>query len=216
MPKQCFKAIASTQQLGNRSNRTTSEPGTAGGQRKACPCRRPRTPALNLVTPPVKAGRHWEPPKHKQAARPGTCRLLGWEIFAVLLDGADLLCQPGCPFLDALALGCGDGEDGGLRVELAHAGVERLAIEVEHGHGVHLVQDDHLRRLEDAGILERLVIAFGHGQDHDLGVLAQIEVGRAHQVAHVLHDDQVQALQVEHVDGAADHVVNLRSSGNVW
>ena len=30
MPKQCFQVIASTQQLGNRSNPTTSEPGAAG------------------------------------------------------------------------------------------------------------------------------------------------------------------------------------------
>ena len=32
MPKQCFQVIASTQQLGNRSNRTTSERGAAGGE----------------------------------------------------------------------------------------------------------------------------------------------------------------------------------------
>ena len=32
MPKQCFKVIASMQQLGNRSKRATSEPGAAGGQ----------------------------------------------------------------------------------------------------------------------------------------------------------------------------------------
>lgn len=31
MPKQCFQVIASTQQLGNRSNSATSEPGKAGG-----------------------------------------------------------------------------------------------------------------------------------------------------------------------------------------
>ena len=33
MPKQCFQVIASTQQLGNRSNPTTSEPGKADGRR---------------------------------------------------------------------------------------------------------------------------------------------------------------------------------------
>ena len=31
MPKQCFQVIASTQQLGNRSKRATSEPEKAGG-----------------------------------------------------------------------------------------------------------------------------------------------------------------------------------------
>ena len=35
MTKQCFKVIASTQQLGNRSKRATSEPETAGIPRAA-------------------------------------------------------------------------------------------------------------------------------------------------------------------------------------
>ena len=52
------------------------------------------------------------PLKHKQAACPGTCRLLGWDMFAVLLDGADLLCQPGCPFLDASPLVAAMGKMG--------------------------------------------------------------------------------------------------------
>ena len=45
-------------------------------------------------------------------------------------------------------------------------------------------------------ILERLVVAFCHGQDHDLVRLAQIERRRAHEVAHVL--DQQQAVVAGH------------------
>ncbi len=48
-------------------------------------------------------------------------------------------------------------------------------------------------------------MALGHRQNHDLGVLPKVEVGRAHEIPDVFDDDEVEALEVEHVDGALDH-----------
>ena len=83
---------------------------------------------------------------------------------------------------------------------------ELLLVEVEVRHRVDLVEDDRLGDLEDARVLVRLVVALGHRQDHDLRVLAQVEVGGTHQVADVLDDDQVELLERQRVDRALDHV----------
>jgi len=49
-------------------------------------------------------------------------------------------------------------------------------------------------------------MALGYRQDHDLGVLAKIEVGGTYEVAHILDDDQVERSEVERLDRALDHV----------
>ena len=83
---------------------------------------------------------------------------------------------------------------------------ELLFVEVEDRHRVDLVEDDGLRDLEDARVLVRFVVAFRYRQDHDLGVLAEIEVGRAHEVADVLDDDEIELVERQRGDGALDHV----------
>ena len=64
--------------------------------------------------------------------------------------------------------------------------------------------------LEDARVLDGLVVALGHREDHDGQVLAQVKVDRADQVTHIFDKDDVDVLQtdglVEGVDGLHDHV----------
>src|ERR1035441_10068726 len=46
---------------------------------------------------------------------------------------------------------------------------------------------------EDSGVLERLVFAFGHGEEDDLEVFAEVVRRRADQVADVLDEEDVEA-----------------------
>ena len=59
---------------------------------------------------------------------------------------------------------------------------------------------------EDVGVLVGLVVALRHREDHDLGVLTEVELGRAHEVADVLDDDEVELVEVERADRTLDHV----------
>ena len=54
-------------------------------------------------------------------------------------------------------------------------------------------------------VLERLLLALGHGVHHGLGVLADAELGRAHQVADVLDDEEVEVGEREAGQAGAHH-----------
>ena len=55
------------------------------------------------------------------------------------------------------------------------------------------------------GYFERLVLALGDGVDERTGALADIELGRADEVADVLDDDDVERVERELVEHRADH-----------
>ena len=118
----------------------------------------------------------------------------------------DAVAQPIGPSVNALTLRRCDGENRCLRIELGNFVAESFLVEIEHAHGVDLVQDNGLARLENAGILQRLVVAFWHGQNHDLGAFAQVEIGGTHEVAHIFDNDEVEVVQVERIDRATNHV----------
>ena len=73
----------------------------------------------------------------------------------------------------------------------------RVQVDLEIGEQIDL--GDHRQRglEEHQRVLEWLVFTLGHRQQHDLAMLADVELGRTHQVAHVLHDQQVESVQVE-------------------
>ena len=64
--------------------------------------------------------------------------------------------------------------------------------------------------LEDAGVLDGLVVALGNREDHDREVLAEVEVDGAYEVADVLDEDDVDGIEahalVEGVNRLFDHV----------
>ena len=66
--------------------------------------------------------------------------------------------------------------------------------------------DDSLRNLKHARILQRLVVALGNGKDHDLRVLAQVEIGGTYEVANILEQHEIEVIQVEHFHGPANHI----------
>ena len=53
-------------------------------------------------------------------------------------------------------------------------------------------------------ILAGFVVAFGDAEDADLGVLAEIELGRAGDVANVLDEHQVERIEIEFAQSALD------------
>ena len=82
----------------------------------------------------------------------------------------------------------------------------RLDVEVHVRQQVDLVQDEEVRRVKHVRILERLVVAFRHRQNHDLVRLAQIERRRAHEVAHVLDQQQAVVGELELRKRVRDHL----------
>ena len=69
-----------------------------------------------------------------------------------------------------------------------------LEVEVEVRQQVDLVDQHQLAGAEHQRVLERLVLALGDRGDHDPRVLADVELGRADEVADVLDHQQVDAL----------------------
>ena len=56
------------------------------------------------------------------------------------------------------------------------------------GQKIHFGDQHYIRVAEHQGVLERLVIAFGHAEQRHFVVFPNIEFGRAYKVAHVLHE----------------------------
>ena len=98
----------------------------------------------------------------------------------------------------------------GCGVQVIQDAIVPGQVEVERRGHIDLVEQQRARMLEDPRVLERLVVALRHGQNHDREVLAQVKVNGAHQVAHVLDEDDVDGVQahtgVERIDGLRDHV----------
>jgi hypothetical protein len=110
------------------------------------------------------------------------------------------------PGAHALARAGGELEHRGAGRHLAHAVERALAVEADDLGDVDLVDHHRVGVLEDARVLQRLVLALGDRQQRDAQVLAEVPRGRAHEVADVLDDEHVEAVEVELVDGARHHL----------
>ena len=98
-----------------------------------------------------------------------------------------------------------DAEDRRGGIDSMQADLEPRDIERHVRQEIALVQDDEMRRLEHVGILRRLVVALRHAGHHDPGRLAQVEQGRAHEVADVLDHQHRPGRGVEPPAGVGDH-----------
>ena len=81
-----------------------------------------------------------------------------------------------------------------------------VGIEVDIGQQVDLVQQQQVGGGEHVGILERLVLALGHREDHHLARLAEVEGGRADEVADVLDQQQRAVRQRQARQRLGDHL----------
>ena len=83
---------------------------------------------------------------------------------------------------------------------------ERVEIEIQVRQQVDLVDQHELAGPEHQRVLQRLVLALGHRAHHHARILADAKLGRAHEVADVLDDQQVDLVERERRDRRADHV----------
>jgi len=72
-----------------------------------------------------------------------------------------------------------------------------LEVEVEVREQVDLVHHDDVDGPEHHRVLERLVLALGDRIHHRARVGTDVELGRAHEVAHVLDNEQIDVVERE-------------------
>ena len=133
--------------------------------------------------------------------------LLAADLRPCLLNLPD---EPIAPGIHALALARAHGKPRRLRIEVIECLSIPIHVKIESRGHVDLIEQLRAGVLEDARVLDGLVVALGHREDHDGQVLAQVKVDRADQVTHIFDKDDVDVLQtdglVEGVDGLHDHV----------
>ena len=69
-----------------------------------------------------------------------------------------------------------------------------------------LVDQDKLDRAKHERVFQRLVLAFGHGKDHDPDVLPDLELRRTDEIADILDDEQIDVLERETRKSMSDHI----------
>ncbi|MCG3148752.1 MAG: hypothetical protein PCFJNLEI_02199 [Verrucomicrobiae bacterium] len=112
--------------------------------------------------------------------------------------------QPVRPLGDALTGFAGDLEDRRSRVELAEVSDELVEVEIGVGQEINFVEHERADLVEEQRIFAGFVVAFGDAEDADFAGLAEIELGRAGDVADVLDQDEVQGVEVERIQAALD------------
>lgn len=117
-----------------------------------------------------------------------------------------ILPQPAVPRRHPLPAPAGNLEDGDGRVDPAGHLPALGHVKIHVGEEVHLVEKHDIGGMEHLGVLERLVLPLGYGEDHHLVVLPQVEGSWTDQVPHILDEEEVQVGEVEMIDGMADHV----------
>ena len=122
----------------------------------------------------------------------------------------DLPDEPIAPGVHALALARAHGKPRRLRIEVIECLSIPIHVKIESRGHVDLIEQLRASVLEDARVLDGLVVALGHREDHDGQVLAQVKVDWADQVTHVFDKDDVDVFQthslVKRVNGLHDHV----------
>ena len=121
------------------------------------------------------------------------------------VPGLRLLAQPVGPRLDALALERGDREHLNVRVELLDALDALFEAEVEVRRNVDLVDEQHVADREHERVLQGLVVALRHGEDHCVFHGAGVKLRRADEVADIFEDGKVDVLRAEPLETLTRH-----------
>ena len=113
--------------------------------------------------------------------------------------------EPVQPLIEAIARARGEGDVFDFRMHFAGVFQGELGIELQVRKQVGLREEHQGSAVEDAGILEGLVFAFGHAEKDDLRVLAKVVAGRADQIANVLDQQQTRPMKTQFVEVAINH-----------
>ncbi len=114
--------------------------------------------------------------------------------------------QPRDPRVEARAGRRRDPQRVETRTHAARIADRRVRVELHVRQEIDLVQDEQVRRMEHVRILERLVLAFGDREDHDLVRFAQIERGGADEIADVFDQQQAAVDRLQRRQRMAHHV----------
>ena len=114
--------------------------------------------------------------------------------------------QPVVPLLHAGPGGGRQLQHQRVRADLPDVGRVPPGVEVHVGQQVVLAHQDQVGLAEHMRVLHRLVVALGDRGQHHPGLLAQVEQGRADQVADVLDHDQRPAGRVEQAQPLGHHL----------
>ena len=104
-------------------------------------------------------------------------------LVSPVLDFAE---KPVRPFVNTFAGLGADHEYLGVRVAALYIFLALLDIKVEIGENINLVDDNNIAYGEHQRILERLVVALGHGENHRIFNGSRVELCGADEVADIL------------------------------
>ena len=113
--------------------------------------------------------------------------------------------QPVGKVVEPLARLGADGNDAGLGIAHADIFAALVQVEVEVRHHIDLVHQDEVADREHERVFQGLVVPFRDGEDHGVAHGAGVELGRAHEVAHILQDDEIHLREGHVVQPLARH-----------
>src|SRR5574340_297216 len=126
----------------------------------------------------------------------------------------ELLAQPAEPDIHAQVLACRQAHDrGGVgKVAQVRFGLVRIEV-IEHGQQIGLGQQHGVGGAEHHRVLRWLVVAFGYREERDVEILAEVEARPADQVADVLDEQDVDAVEI-HVVHRVVHQMGVEVAGS--
>lgn len=119
---------------------------------------------------------------------------------------APLLAEPVEPGGEAGQAAARTVQDRGGGVDAGDVALDRRHVDVEMRQQVHLGEQHEIGGLENVGVFERLVLAFGDREQGDPARFAEVEGGGADEVADILDEQQPARRQRQLIQGVADHV----------
>lgn len=74
-------------------------------------------------------------------------------------------------------------------IDLARVGGKSIHVEIEMRKQVHLGDQEQVRTSDHVGVFQRLILALGHGDEHHAMLFAEVEHGRADEIADIFDEE---------------------------
>lgn len=113
--------------------------------------------------------------------------------------------DPLAPALDAGAVARREGDHLEPRLDAGEVREPGVDVELDERREIQLGEHGQIGGTKHVRILQRLVLALGDAHHDHLGALAQVDQGRAAQVAHVLDEEHAAALEPQLGQAPLDH-----------
>jgi hypothetical protein len=117
-----------------------------------------------------------------------------------------LLDQQSDPFIHPRAGSRGKFQNSGVMTDPLEVQDGPFSIEASGGCEISFGDDRYTGRVEHGWILQRLVLAFGHRQQHHPQILAQVVIRGTDEIPNILDDQQVERVEIELCDRFGNHL----------